>query len=139
MIDTVALRGELDSDPLGFGYSGKSDDEVVLLLNAVGGAGEVGRRVVRNFIETWEIWGATVKTEFDALTASEKQFYMAMISCGKIDPSAATVRGNIVALFGAGTTTRTNLMGLQYVGASRAEVLFGENVHLWDVERARAI
>lgn len=138
MIDTVALRSELESDPLGLGYSGKSDAEVVGLLNGVGSVGESGRRVVRKVVETWEIWGATVKAEFDALSAGEKQFYLAMISCGKIDPSDATVRGNIGALFGAGTATRANLMNLQYVGASRAEVLFGVKVHLWDVERARA-
>lgn len=138
-MDYVALRAEIDADSLGLGYAGKTNQQLADLINTVPGSAASGRQIERNVIDSYEVINATVPAEWAALTDSEKTRYSTITGAGKTDVKAPNVRSTFAAMFGVGTTTRTNLVALQNRAASRADVLFGERVEAWDVARARAL
>jgi hypothetical protein len=62
---------------------------------------------------TYRIFEATDDAEYSALSAANKSIYGLILSCGSVDLSAGTsVREKLMAMFGAGTTTRANLAEL---------------------------
>lgn len=137
----AALRAELDADPAGLGYAGKTEKEVEALMAVVGGStADTARRVLRDVIETWEIVGATVYGEYASLTATQRDLYGAIVACGRVNPQNVNIRTIFTQLFSAGAT-RTALSELQYRAGTRAENLFGSGVvvRYWDVELARAL
>lgn len=137
----AALRAELDNDPAGLGYAGKTAEEVKGLINAVAADNTNPlKRVLRDSVESWEIVGATVYGEYVSLTATQRDLYGAIVACGKVNPQNANIRTIFGQLFSAGAT-RNRLNDLQYRGASRAETLFGAGTvaEEWDIERARAL
>lgn len=134
-----ALKTELTTDPLGLGLAALSASEAASKLNEVPPSPAAGRQIEREIVSTWEIFEATVPAEWAALSAAEKQRYQSMLSMGSINLKKPNTRAALAAMFGAVTTTRANLLALQNTPASRATVLFGEEVKYWDVERARAL
>lgn len=139
-INYANLKTELTTDPAGLGYAGKTDQQATDLMNAVAADNtNAFRRVKRDRVETWEIVEATIPTEYDALNATEKERYARLTGLGTINPQGTNIQAAFLKMFGAGTTTRSNLALLQWKAASRSQVLFGEFVSYWDVARARAI
>lgn len=134
-----ALKTELTTDPLGLGLAALSSSDAATKLNEVPASASAGRQVAREVVPAWEVFEATVPSDWTALTAAEKQRYQAMLGMGSINLKKPNTRAALAAMFGAATTTRANLIALQYTPASRATVLFGESVNYWDVERARAL
>ena len=139
MIDPVALRAELDTDPSGVGYaphmaSGNNTD-LVLLLNEPHAADQVSR----GLIPSHEIIAATVADDWAALTDPQQRQYMAITGAGQVDASATNVRAAFLAMFAGGTATRANLAALETRDGSRVEALFGVNVVATkqDVQEAR--
>lgn len=62
---------------------------------------------------TYKIVEATDDAEYAALSAANKAIYGIIVSCGTVDLSEGTaVRDKLLAMFGAGTTTRDNLAAL---------------------------
>ena len=116
-MDLQILKTELDSDPLARGYASMTDAQAADSLNAV------NRTVDTETVQGWELWGATVLTEYSALTAAQRDFWNALVGQNAISVKSAAVRANVIALWGAGTTTRANLVALQTKTVSRAEEL----------------
>ncbi len=60
-----------------------------------------------------EIFEATTQADYTALTAAQKPLYHAIIAMSSIKVSGANTRAALLAMFAAGTQTRTNLVALQ--------------------------
>lgn len=137
-LSLAALKTELQTDPSTLGYGPflavGNTGALADLLNQVRG----GISVFRSSIATWEIVANTVKSEYDALTAGDKQLYQILVSTGTINATDSRIRAMFAAIFGAGTTTRANLTAMASRTGSRAEQLFGEAVSHQDVARALA-
>jgi DnaJ-class molecular chaperone len=64
-------------------------------------------------IYTYQIVEATVDSEYNALTESQKNIYKMIISVGVVDFSEGSqVRTKLLDIFGEETTTRNNLLEL---------------------------
>lgn len=124
MVDPISLRNELTVDPNGYGYAALialgADAGLAVMLNQV--RPEI--TVYRDRIPTWEIIANTVKSEYDALSAGDKQLYQILVSAGTIDATDARIRSMFASIFQAGTT-RTNLIAMSQRPGSRCEQLFG--------------
>ena len=111
------LREEIGQDPLGPGYAGMANAQVAADLNNQYRARE------REVIETWEIAEAIVRAELAALSPGDRELILAMLAMGTINLKGANVRATFAGIFGAGTTTRNNLLALQTETISRAQEL----------------
>lgn len=115
-MDLVALRAELDTDPLALGYAGMTDEQAAASLNAN------GRDVNRTEVTGGEIATSVVRSELAALTAGDQNYIRALISAG-VMPITDNLKSEFGAVFGAGTQTRANLLSLLKRPGSRAEEL----------------
>lgn len=131
----IELKTEIDNDSKVLGYSGKTDQEVAALMNTVGLSNET---IDRGVIDAHEIVSACVSTDLNALSDKQQAQLLFVVSAGQVNTSDAKIRAIFGGLFN-GTQTKTNLLTLATRPASRAEVLFGEEVKYWDVARARAL
>ncbi len=109
------INQELTIDPLGRGYSGMTDQQAADDLNIV------NRSVEKIEVPTYEVFESTILSEYNTLTADQKDVYQAMLSMGAIDPRGANTRQIFADLFGVATTTRANLLALKDKSVSRAE------------------
>lgn len=135
----AALKTELTTDPKGLGLAAMTDAAAAAKLNQVGASAET--LPVTAPIDAYLVVNATIPADYAALTATERDRYAAITGAGKVDPSNANVVSAFAAMFGAGTTTRTNLQALANRSCSRAEKVWGAGVVVapWDVARARAM
>lgn len=115
----IALAAELTNDPLGRGYAGMTPALAAASLNARNRPGPD-----RDTVPAYEILEAIVPAEWTSLSAAEKQRVQTIISAGTVNLKGANTRAMLGAAFGAGTTTRANLLALQAgPPISRAEEL----------------
>lgn len=136
-ISYLVLASEIASDPRGLGFAGRSDYDIASLLNVPGGSGET---IFRSYVDTEDIVAGIVRAEYDALAAAGKTYLNEVVlKARRVKTGDATLRGQVAALFGAGTTTRANLTAVASRPASRAEVLFGEGVSVSDSDVVRAL
>lgn len=133
-IDLVALQTEIQTDPTGLGYSGNTTN-MARTINQLRPSILVGR----GEMPTWEIIAASVKSEVDALGASDKELYLAMLSLGTVDASDTRIRAIFASLFDAATTTRQNLIDVSKREGSRAEELFGVAVNRFHISEALGV
>lgn len=139
MVDSVALKAELDADPSGLGYAAHmaSGDNAALvaLLNEPHAADQMNRGVV----PAHEVITATDAGEWAALSDVEKGRYNTITGGGEVDASATNVRAAFAAMFVGGTATRAALLAIGTRDGSRIEALFGAGVtaSLDDVRKAR--
>lgn len=131
-MDLQALRAELLTDPLARGYSAMTDAQVVTSLNVA------NRSVARDTIPAHEVVEATVPAEWAALSAQEKQRYAILTGAGDVNVKGPNTRASFLAMFGAGTATRTALAALQTKTVTRGAELGLNTVTALDVSRARA-
>ena len=129
-----ALKTELTTDPLGRGYAGMTNTQVVTSLRTA------NRTVERRSVSGSQIYNAIVPSEFSTLLATQQQLVRDVFGLGDtIDVRTGTnVRAVMLAAFGAGTTTRANLIALVQETISRAAELGLGDVREGDVARARA-
>ena len=129
-----ALKTELTTDPLGRGYAGMTNTQVVTSLRTA------NRTVERRSVSGSQIYNAIVPSEFSALLATQQQLVRDVFGLGDtIDVRTGTnVRAVMLAAFGAGTTTRANLIALVQETVSRAAEIGLGDVREGDVARARA-
>lgn len=134
-IDYAVLKNEIDTDPEGLGYAGKTDPEVAALMNEIGGSGE---KIDRDFIDGQEMMSVVDIPEYAALNDVQRAGWSAIISAGTgmVGVNNAGTIAQVTAIW-AGTTTLANLVALRKRDASRAEVLFGQGVSHLDVGKAR--
>lgn len=114
-MDIAALATELTTDPLARGYSAMTNQQAADSLNNV-----KDRPRDRGVISSYEIIDATVPAEWAALSAAEKQRYQTIVGAGQVNTKNPNTRAAFLAMFAAGTTTRTNLAALQTELVSRA-------------------
>ena len=128
------LNTELTTDPLALGYTGKAYGEMASLLNDINPSYSIDREN----IDGQELQMAVVTSEYDNLTDKQRDLWLTILSAGAgiIAVSDGRVKAQIAAIWGAGTTTRDNLVALQTRTASRAEVVFqraGMSISFQDV------
>lgn len=125
-----ALHDEIEADPLAIGYknpdgSWKGDQEIADMLNDLAN----GDTIERHIVEPRELVEQIALGDYVALTAGQQR-YLDLVLEGVDTINTRTgeteVRASMLALFGAGTTTRTNFVNVIQRPGSRAEVLWGE-------------
>ncbi len=105
-MDYDKLHAELTVDPLGRGYAAMSNQAAADSLNVV------NRSVPHTSITGGELLACTIVAEVTALTAPARDMFLALIQMISLDITSANVRAILGGLFGADTTTRTNLVAL---------------------------
>lgn len=85
-----------------------------------------------------DIFEATTQADYTALSANQKSLYHAIIGMENIRVKGSNTRAALLAMFGAGTQTRTNLAALQTTVISRSVQLGLPRVGAHHVAYARA-
>lgn len=133
-MDYVALKSELDTDPLGRGYVGMTDEQVVTDMNT---QYRPRNRTTMTGREVIDAFNANV-SEWAALTAVEQDRIIAL--CGRDDLNPFGIDAQIFADAANGATnTIAALQTARVESVSRAVELFGTNVIIGDVQNARAL
>ncbi|KKL28911.1 hypothetical protein LCGC14_2370390, partial [marine sediment metagenome] len=83
------------------------------------------------------IFEAVVRSEYVALSADDKELLHVIISMGSILVNGTNTKAALLAMFGGGTTTRTNLATLQIRDVSRAQELGLPFVYEGHIQEAR--
>lgn len=112
MIDIPVLTNEIDTDPLGRGYSTMSDAEVVVDMYIE------YRTRNRTSMSGSELWDATDPTEYDALSDAGKGQWLSLCGIESHDPFGVSTQ-IVVSLFGGGSTTVTALQTARIENISR--------------------
>jgi len=133
MVDFVKLKAEIVADPLGRGYTGMTDAKVVDSLNVI------DRTRDRTVVPAHEVFEALDFGELKALTVDSRQIVLGLLAMGDMNLKGPNLRAAFGTIFGAGPTTRANLVALQTEPVSRAEELEIGFVRPGDVARARAV
>ena len=133
-MDYQVLNTELTSDPLTRGYSGMTDQEAADDLNVV------YRTLPVDTVPGSDIFNATDDVEYGALTAEEQNRWVNMCGVAEIDVASGVAKSLEDELFGAGTTTRTNLAALKTRDVSRGvELELGKAPNASHVAHARTL
>lgn len=139
MIDYAILKTELTTDPRGYGYAlfwaDGSDWQLADLINQI----RTTINIDRGLVDANEIFECIVPAEWIGLSAQEKERVQLILSMGTVNTKGLNTRAAFQAAFGAGTTTRTNLLALLTRRGSRAEELFGTSISWDDIAKARRI
>lgn len=137
-MDYQAIKSELDTDPLGVGYSGMTDGQVVVALNST--SSPYGRTVVKASLNGASVFEATNSTEFDALTDAQRSEWLSLCAIESLDPANGTpAAATATRIFGGGSTTVANLQTLRSEVVGRGTELGFGNVNVGDVQNARAL
>ena len=125
-----ALHDEIENDPESIGYKDgsvwKGDDVIADLINDPAN----GDVVQRSLVEPQELIEQITLTDWETISAAQRLYIQLLPSLSVISTvqNGTEVRNNLLAIFGAGTTTRDNLVAVVERQGSRAEVLWGEGV-----------
>lgn len=129
-MDYVALKAEIDGDPLTRGYSGMTDQQIADDLNTV------YRQRNRSAMTGKEVKDRIDTTEWSARTDAQKQIVLAMCTRDDLDPFGIDAEIFQDAMAGA-TTTLANLNTYRVEDISRAVEIFGATVNVAAIESAR--
>ena len=141
----TTIRTEIQLDPRGYGYAalvtGGNYQGIADTLNtirdgtnppanptATGGAANGQITINRGYITTQELVEAIVQSEMP--TNASQRDWLIMVAQGdrvRVD-TGSTARTGLLAIFGATTTTRTNLTAAAQRNGTRAEELLGANM-----------
>ena len=132
-MDYVALKTELDTDPLTRGYAGMAAADAAIDMNTI------YRTRQRDAMSGDEVFNATDATEFTGLTESKQTLWVSFTSKDVLDPYASANIDFVDFVFGGGSTTRSNLQALRVESVSRAVELGLGIVKTGDVEFARSL
>jgi len=131
-MDLAVLWNEINTDPAGLGYAGKTNAQIAALLNAATVS------VERATVSGYEVFECIVPAEWAALTAQEKSRVQLILAMGTVNLQGTNTRASLGATFGAGTATRTALLALQNQTVARTQYLGIGSVTPGDVQRAKA-
>lgn len=134
MADEYLIKPELDADPLGRGYSGMTDAEVVdSLMN------NLDRQPPNGSISGSTLLRHVVQAEYDGLSAAKQNQVLALAGVESLDPWGVGA-GIVVDIFGAGSNTVQALASYRdTLLISRAQELGLGRVREGDVSRARGL
>lgn len=129
-MDFTTLTAELSGDPLGRGYSGMSDAEVMTDINTA------NRSVNRASMTPSEVLNAIDIAEWDALTGDQQRQIWDVLHIGDINPFGveATI---FTSVFGVSATT-TALQAARTETVSRAAELGLGLIYPGHIQTARA-
>ena len=130
-MDIPKLAAELTTDPLPRGYSGMTDAEAAADLNTE------YRTKTRDLVSGSEILNATDDTEFGDLSVTDQSRWMNLCGIESIDTGSGIAKSLEAELFGAGTTTRDNLIAIRALIISRAVELGLGTVKTGHIQQAR--
>ena len=128
-----ALNTELTTDSLSRGYSGMTDEQVMVDINTV------YRTQIKDFLTGDEIFTSTDETEFTGLSDANKTLWVSFTSKDSIDPGNSANVAFVNYVFGGGSTTLSNLSTLRLENVSRGQELFGRDIVVGDVQHARRL
>lgn len=138
MADIQALKTEVTTDPLARGYAGMTEQQVADSLNTV------NRTRIKASLTGDEVFNAADPAELAALAKglpdAREQFLMFLTICAResVNPAGNATTRLIREIFGAGSTTLSNLGTLRNEAVSRGvEIGFG-TVGGGDVTEARS-
>lgn len=132
-IQLSTLKSQLDTT-----YSGKSNGTAHAEINDPDGPNAVTNFAVQE-VSAADAVAAVVGAEFMALSAAAQRGWLMITTLGSIPVRVSAIRSLIAAIWGVGTTTRTNLQALQERKGSHAEALFGVRVSMTNIRKARKI
>lgn len=138
-MDYVALKAEIDNDPTALGLvllrNAGNDQGIADALNLVRQAINIDR----DLVPAYEVVEAMVASEYASLSAAEKTRIQTIVGAGTIYVKGPNTRAAFAAAFGAGTTSRANLLALQQRKGSRAEQLWGSGTAITNSDVAKAL
>lgn len=130
-MDLIALKALIDATPDAKAKADSGDDTgCAAVLNALPAV------IDRTEIPSHEVFEAVVPAEWSAITAAEKQRVQTILGMGTVNFGGPNTRAALGSAFGAGTTTRANLLALQSRAGSIPERDFGRDVTANDVSAA---
>lgn len=160
-LTAAALKAELQTDPIGYGYAAMitagNHTGLADLLKLVRDGTNGGPAIVikRSDVSSKDIWESIDVSEMQALPGtptaaqlSTERRNLAWLSglpaipsirLQKDDGTNTAVIENLSAIFPAGTATRARLVALAARNGSRAEQLFGVNTRIDHQDIARAL
>ena len=126
----AALTTEINTDPKGLGYAAQSGNSASIadLMNTSPEPIAAGsqEQIYRNYADTRDLIAGIVLSEAAALTQGNRDYLAIVFSTAQVKTGDANLRTQLAAIFGAGTTSRTNLTNAAQKNASRAEALWGD-------------
>lgn len=125
------LRDEVINDPLGRGYSGMTNKQVVKDLEK-----KYRTRNISSFSGSF-VLNRIKKSEYDALSDADKDKVWQILHLNSINTFGVEA-ALFVDIFGAGSTTINNLSGARTESISRASELGLGKVYHRDVEKVRS-
>lgn len=127
------LRAELDAGHPDTGPYSSNDAQAADELNAV------NRTVTVQRVPGSDIFNQTDDVEYAALLEEDKNRWLAVCAVLAVDVASGVARAEEAAIFGPGTTTRSNLAALKTQPASRAVEIDLGYVRAGDVTYARGL
>ena len=123
--DLPLLRAELDNDPKGLGYAGKTNQQQANLINEIGLSGEI--------IDVLHVAPAIMQvavepTEYNTLPPARRDLWQNLLLVFPVEMSEQSIRDQIDFIWSGKIVTNANLIALQTRSGSRCEVLFGDGV-----------
>lgn len=126
----VALMSEITNDPKGLGYASLSGDPSLIAdrMNTAPEPIAAGsqEQIFRNRSATNDLIACLVLSEVAALTQANRDYLAILLSTTQVNTGDANVRTQALAIFAAGTASRTNLTAAVQRQASRSEALWGD-------------
>lgn len=126
----TALMSEVTNDPKGLGYAGQSGnaDSIAVLMNTSPEPIAAGsqEQIYRARVASSDLMAGIILSEFAALTQANRDYCVMLFSAVNVNTGDANLRTQLAGIFGAATTSRTNLTAAAQKTASRAEALWGD-------------
>lgn len=132
----AALTSELQTDPKGLGYDAGQGNayDIAILINTAPEPIAAGQQeqIYRLKMLSADIMAGIVLSEFAALTQANRDYCAMLFSAQFVNTGDASLRTQLASIFGAGTTSRANLIAAAQKNASRAEALWGDGFRVTD-------
>lgn len=138
MTDAQVLT-EITTDPAALGYANKSAGGQQDLINSDGSA---TAPVDRIFVSRLLFQSTVVYADYIALTDAERALWHAILLSDDgegVNVQDPDIRNQILGIWKAGTTTRTNVAAIQTKTGTRAEELGGDGTIVSHIQISRAI
>jgi hypothetical protein len=126
----AALMSEVNNDPKGLGYAAQAGNAASIadLMNLAPEPIAAGsqEQVYRTRVASSDLMAGIVLSEFAALTQANRDYCVMLFSAANVNTGDANLRTQMAGIFGAATTSRTNLTNAAQKNASRSEALWGD-------------
>lgn len=135
-VNVTSLSFYITTNPKSLALAGLDDGRIAAVLNTIGITSET---VEVSVVSNADIQSAVVGSEYVALTATGQRAWGLIVGIDSIPVKDQNIRNQVLAIWGPGTTTRSNLGALQTKVAAPSEVEFGENTFVTQRQVAIAL